>query len=128
MTRKSIGPKFRLHTYPEISSPARDEISRLIFRHSLFLSDRLRPRGAGIVGGMGEVKGVLADLGSSLFLEPGSQGLDIVVDNRRLNENEQFIALFVVGCRFEQIPEVGNIHQIRDTAIILCYLVLDQTA
>src|SRR6516165_6747272 len=67
--------------------PDRSRVT-LIFCESLFLSYRGWRGGADILGAMGEVKGFRADLRFSLFLEAGSQALDIVVDNRRLNENE----------------------------------------
>src|SRR5262249_42462383 len=73
----------------------------LIFGQSLFLSSRCLRRGSNVVRGMCEVKGIGPNFCSLLLLKACPQRLDIVVHNRRLDENEQFIAFFVVGRVFE---------------------------
>jgi len=64
----------------------------------------------------------------AFFFQTGTQGLDIIIDDGWLNENQQLIPGIIPRLILEEVPQIREVHQVGDAANIFGRLILDQSA
>src|SRR5208282_955782 len=59
---------------------------------------------------MRKLVGVGSDLGPALLFQTGAKRLDVVIDDGRLNKDDQFVSLTIVCLVFESVPQIRDVH------------------
>src|ERR1700720_360432 len=93
----------------------------------MLLSHRRRRSGCVGLRRMRQLVGIGSDLGTALFFQTSTQRLDVIINNGRLNEDQQLVSDVILCLIFEQVPQIRDIHQVRNAAIILGRLILNQS-